>query len=224
VGQAIIGGPRGLWMRDGPEIVNIQLPLLSADGDEQEVEFKNVVIYDFSEESELEAITRAESASHDGATWNLEGVSTVQFQGRSAVREDTPRRSWPTQVRPELLDSAVTRPQRLSMRSLWEFLGYLGENGLDDRVYEVAFWEKMFYPLTVVALVLAGMPFVFATSRSQNVGVRMFIGMMLGGLFMIVSRSMLNLGEAYGLPTVLGTLLPPLLLGIGSILVLRRTV
>jgi lipopolysaccharide export system permease protein len=127
-------------------------------------------------------------------------------------------------VRPELLDSAVTRPQRLSMRALWDFLGYLGENGLDDRVYQTAFWEKVFYPLTIVALVLAGMPFVFGSSRSQNLGVRMFVGMMLGGLFMIISRGVLNFGDAYGVPAVISNLVPAAILGLVAILVLRRTV
>jgi lipopolysaccharide export system permease protein len=224
VGQAIIGGPRGMWMRDGRDIVNIQLPLLSADRDGKSVEFKNVVIYGFSESAELESITRARNAQHDGSAWLLERVRTVRFKEDSAVRKRARNQSWPTEVRPELLDSAVTRPQRLSMRASWDFLGYLGENGLDDRVYQTAFWEKVFYPLTIVALVLAGMPFVFGSSRSQNLGVRMFVGMMLGGLFMIVSRGVLNFGDAYGVPAVISNLVPAAILGLVAILVLRRTV
>jgi lipopolysaccharide export system permease protein len=66
VGQAIIGGPRGMWMRDGQDIVNIQLPVLSANRGEQSVEFKNIVIYNFSQDIDLQAITRAESAQHNG--------------------------------------------------------------------------------------------------------------------------------------------------------------
>ncbi len=110
------------------------------------------------------------------------------------------------------------------MRALWDFLDYLSENGLDDRVYRSAFWEKVFYPLIIVALVLAGMPFVFSSSRSHNLGVRMFIGMMLGGLFMIFNRGVQNFGEAYSLPSLLTNLLPPLVLAGGAVLVLRRTV
>ena len=68
------------------------------------------------------------------------------------------------------------------------------------------------------------MPFVFGSSRSQNLGVRMFVGMMLGGLFMIFSRGVLNFGEAYGVPALLSNLLPALILGSGAVLVLRRTV
>lgn len=223
VGQAIIGGPRGMWMRDGNDIVNIQLPLLSADRGGQSVEFKNIVIYGFSGEAELHSITRAENASHDGSTWQLEGISAVHFEGDAARREVADSRTWPSEVRPELLDSAVTRPKRLSMRALWEFIAYLGENGLDDRVYRAAFWEKVFYPLSIIALVLAGMPFVFASSRSQNLGMRMFIGMTLGGLFMIVSRAAVQFGEAYDVPAVLTNLLPALLLAVAAVFALRRT-
>lgn len=224
VNQAIVGGPRGMWIRDGRDIVNIQVPLLSGARGDQSVEFKEIVVYGFSEASKLQTITHARSAHHDGNAWQMERVWTVSFDGKSAVEERTPNKSWPTVVSPELLDSAVSRPQKLSMRSLWDYLGYLGENGLDDRIYRAAFWEKAFYPLTIVALVLAGMPFVFGSSRSQNLGVRMFVGMMLGGLFMIISRGILNFGEAYGIPAVLSNLLPALVLGGVAILVLRRTV
>lgn len=222
--RAILGGARGMWLRDGRDIVNIQLPLLSADRSGQTVEFRDIVIYGFSELSRLESITRARSANHEGSAWSLEGVSTVRFEGESAVESRSESQVWPTQVRPELLDSAITRPARLSMRALLEFIDYLGENGLDDRVYRSAFWLKAFYPLTILALVLAGMPFVFGSSRSQSLGVRMFVGMMLGGLFMILNRGVLNFGEAYALPAMLINLVPPLLLGTGAVLVLRRTV
>ncbi len=224
LGQAIIGGARGVWLRDGNDIVNIQDPLLSADRGGQSVEFRNIVIYGFSDESELESITHARSADHDGTNWRLDRVWTARLSDGLAVEERQPSKSWPTEVRPELLDSAVTRPQRLSIRALRDYLDYLGENGLDDRIYQSAYWEKIFYPLTIIALVLAGMPFVFGSSRTQNMGVRMFVGMMLGGLFMIISRGILSFGDAYGIPALVSNLMPALLLALGAILVLRRSV
>lgn len=224
VGQAIIGGPRGMWMRDGNQIVNIQLPLLSADRGEQSVEFKDVVIYTFSDEVDLKAITRASSASHDGERWTLEDVSEVRFDDRGATVARQAQRPWATDVRPELLDSAVTRPKRLSLRSLAGYLDYLEENGLDDTVYQSAFWEKIVFPLGAIALVLAGLPFVFASSRSHSIGARMFIGMVLGGLFLILSRMAQNWGDAYQFPAMWSNGLPPLLLAIAAIYVLRRSV
>lgn len=224
VGQAIIGGPRGMWMRDGQQIVNIQLPLLSADRGRQSVEFKNVVIYEFSADTDLESITRAQSAEHDGEKWTLENVAEVTFGEQGATLGHQAERRWATDVRPELLDSAVTRPKRLSLRSLWGYLGYLEENALDATVYQAAFWEKIVFPFSALALVLAGMPFVFGAARGHSMGVRMFIGMLLGGLFLILSRMAQNLGDAYQFPAVLSNGLPPLLLAIAAVYALRRSV
>lgn len=224
VGVAIIGGPRGVWLRDGTDIVNIQLPLLSANRGEQSVAFNNVVIYSFSDQVNLKSITRADSASHLANSWTLHGVTEVTFDYEGAKIKRVKQRRWATEVKPELLDSAVVRPWLLSMRSLADYLKYLKENGLDDTVYQAAFWEKAVFPFTVIALVLAGMPFVFTFSRSQNVGVRLFLGMMLGGLFTIINRMVQNFGDAYQVPTVITYVLPPLLLAIGGIIILRRTV
>jgi lipopolysaccharide export system permease protein len=224
VGQAIIGGPRGMWLRDGKDIVNIQMPLLSANRGEQSVEFKNVVIYNFSDDVDLETITRAARAQHEDGQWTLQDVSTV-YLGKSGARlNHVDQLLWPTDVKPELLDSAVTRPSLLSLRSLWEYLGYLGDNGLNDKIYKAAFWEKVMFPFTIVALVLAGMPFVFGAARSHNMGVRLFFGMMLGGLFMIVDRAVQKFGGVYDLPALVTILVPPMLLMLVAILVLRRSV
>jgi len=223
-GQAIIGGPRGMWMRDGNDIVNIQLPILSADRGQQSVEFKKVVIYRFDEGEGLTAITRAENAIHDGESWVLESIRDVEFGRDAATARFTEREVWPTDVRPELLDSAVSRPGLLSLRALWDYLVYLGENELDDRMYRVAFWEKVLFPFMVIALVLAGMPFVFAQARSQSIGVRLFIGMTVGGVFMIVNRAFQKMSGVYDFSPLLTMSVPILLLGLGAVIVLRRSV
>jgi lipopolysaccharide export system permease protein len=224
VGQAIIGGERGMWIRDGADFVNIQRPVLTADRGHQSVDFKSVVIYTFFDASDLRSITRAKSASHDGANWILDDVANVVFlpEGASVSRID--QQDWPTDIKPDLLDSAVTRPKLLSVRSLWEYLGYLGENGLDDSIYLAAFWEKALYPFTVLALVFAGIPFVFGQARSHNVGVRLFFGMTLGGLFMIVSRAVQKFGMVYELPPILSISVPIVVLVLAATVILRRSV
>ena len=224
VGKVIVGGPRGLWMKDGRDIVNIQLPILSANRGEQSVEFNKVVIYNFSDELDLEAVIRADNANHQGDNWTLENVSTVRFSESGASQSRADRQVWSTEVKPELLDTAVTRPHKLSLRSLWQYLDYLGENGLDDRLYREAFWVKSTFPITVIALLLAGMPFVFGPARSQSMGMRLFFGMVLGGVFMILNSAVRELGTAYSIPSLLTALLPSLILALVAILILRRSV
>jgi lipopolysaccharide export system permease protein len=223
-GRQIIGGPRGMWMREGNDIVNIQLPVLASGDAGHSVAFNQVVIYGFDDELKLKSITRAARAIHHDSGWELEKVYGVQFSERGATRTREKQRLWPSDVRPELLDSAVTRPWRLSMRSLVGYIDYLRQNGLDDRVYLAALWEKAFFPLTAVALVLAGMPFVFSSIRSHNLGVRLFIGMTIGGAFMIVNEGVQNYASVYGLSPLMSNLGPALLLALAAVAVLRRSV
>lgn len=223
VGQVIIGGSSGMWMRDGNDIVNIRRPILTADRGQQSINFQDVEIHHFDGFSGLQKITRAESAFFDGEQWSLENVSVIDIDGSGVVPQKFERTPWISGVKPELLESAVSRPFYLSIRSLWDQLKYLQTNGLDDRVYKSAFWEKIFYPLAIIALVLAGMPFVFGSSRQHNHGFRIFIGMTLGGVFMLVNAAAQNFAAAYSLPVAFSTALPSLILMTIAVTVLRRS-
>jgi lipopolysaccharide export system permease protein len=224
IGQYVIGGPRGMWLRDRDQIINIRQPMLTAAEGQQSVSFQNVTIYTFSEDNELTEITRARRATHEGDTWTLLDASRLGLEGDRIRPQTLERAAWPTELKPELVDSAVTRPVYMSVRALWSQWRFLSQNGLDDRVYQSAFYAKLVYPVSVLALVLAGMPFVFGSARQQNMGVRIFIGMTIGALFTIVNGAVQNLGDAYGLPAAAAALAPSLLLALGAILVLRRSV
>ena len=161
VGQVIIGGSSGMWMRDGSDIVNIRRPLLTADRGQQSIKFQEIEIHHFDGFAGPQKITRADSAYFDGEQWSLEGVSIIEIGKSEVIPLNLERTPWVSGIKPELLESAVTRPFYLSMRSLWDQLKYLQSNGLDDRIYQSAFWEKIMYPFAIIALVMAGMPFVF---------------------------------------------------------------
>jgi lipopolysaccharide export system permease protein len=223
LGQFVIGGPRGLWLRDGERIVNIREPVLTTENDRQAVQFRNVVIYDFGQDSSLEEIVHAGRASHDGERWELQNVARTEFAGDAIGRVFEGLAPWDSRLEPELADAAVTRPPYMSVRTLLRQLDYMNENGLDDQIYRSALWAKLVFPFSVLALVLAGMPFVFASARSQKLGVRLFVGMTLGVVFTIVNRAVQNLGDAYGISALAAALIPSLLLAVVAILVLRRS-
>ena len=222
--QAIVGGQRGMWIRDGDQVVNIQLPLLSDKRAEQFVEFRDVVIYKFDEGTALQSVTRADSAVHDDAGWMLKDVTRLEIDPDIVQSNHLARAEWQSSIEPDLLDAAVTRPPYMSIRALLAQVRFLGNNGLDNRVYKAEFFAKLFFPFSVLALVLAGMPFVFGSTRHHNMGFRIFIGMSVGVLFTIVNGAMQNIGSAYGLHAAFSALLPSSLVAIAAILALRRSV
>lgn len=223
-GQVIIGGPSGMWMRDGSDIVNIRRPLLTVEGGQQSISFQDIEIHHFDGFSGLRKITRAESAFFDGEQWTLENVFQIEISPSAVTPVKLKRTPWVSGVKPELLESAVTRPSYMSIRVLLDQLEYLQNNGLDDSVYLAAYWEKILYPLAIIALVLAGMPFVFGSSRQHNLGFRLFAGMTLGGLFMLVNGAAQNLATAYALPVAISTALPSIVLMVIAVVILRRAV
>ena len=224
VGQVIIGGPSGMWMRDGNDIVNIRRPLLIADRGQQSISFLDIEIHHFDGFSGLQKITRAESAFFDGEQWTLENVSEIEIGESEVVPQKFERTPWVSGVKPELLESAVSRPSYLSMGALWDQLKYLQSNGLDDGVYQSAFWEKIIYPFSILALVLAGMPFVFGSGRQHNTGFRVFIGMTLGGLLTLINDASQNLAAAYSLPVAFSAALPSVIVTTIAVMFLRRSV
>ena len=84
-------------------------------------------------------------------------------------------------------------------------------------------WNKAMVPITTAALVLAAMPFVFVSGRAGNLGVRLFLGMLLGGSFIVLENLVQQTGQVYGIHAALINALPPFLLIFGSVFMLRRS-
>ena len=124
----------------------------------------------------------------------------------------------------KIMEEAGYGVGQLWICKMWDQMKYLQSNGQSDSVYRSAFWEKVLYPFAIIALVLAGMPFVFGSSRQHNLGFRLFIGMTMGGLFMLVNGAAQNLAQAYMLPVAISTALPSIILMAVAVMALRRSV
>jgi len=223
-GQGVVGSTRGIWIRDGNQFFYAEKPLVTGGQGATDYSMLNVLIYSFADNGQLDGVTFARSARHEGGQWILRDARRTSITPEAVSREFLERRPWASSIKPELLESVVLRPRYMSIRALGEQLEFLGRNGLDDRVYESALWAKLMFPVTVLALVLAGMPFVFGSARQNTMGLRIFIGMAVGTLYTIFSRTMQNLADAYDLPVLLGTAAPAFLLALVVVLVLRRSV
>ena len=60
--------------------------------------------------------------------------------------------------------------------------------------FEIAFWNKVFYPAAVVVMMILAMPFAYFQRRAGGVGFRIFAGTMLGLAFFLIGRLFSNLG------------------------------
>lgn len=215
-GDLSLGGPSGVWIRSGDAVINAARLLETG-------ALSDVTVLEFGPERRLVAATMAVLARPVEEGWELTGVRRTELgaEHASAVRER--RQFWEELVDPELLRVAALKPEDLSLRALDRYSGYLKNNNLDSYRYEQAFWYRAIYPLTVLALVIAGLPFIFGPLRQGGFGQRIFLGMAIGLVFFLVNRTLVRFGAVYDLDPLAVTLVPPLLVIVAATLYLRRT-
>lgn len=217
-GQLHVGDAGRLWLRDGAFMIRLNESVWR---DEKDLTFADALIYRLDEHMQPREILRAARAVHEGDQWLLEKVSFRDLGAAGSMGSRDALR-LPSRLSPELFIAAVSRPRLLALSDLHRMRGYLARNGLDSGAYEQAFWQRMFFPLNVLAMVLVALPFVFRGGRGGGRSPGLFIGVILGLIFFVISRLTQSLAMVWPLPLWLSLLLPPLLIMVLGVVFLRR--
>lgn len=215
-GAITLQSKNGFWARDGKTFVNIKrvLPGSRLDG---------ITIYEYDQYQRLVKTIHAPTAVYqDDGRWLLKDVrqSNITTGQVSAVRKQDVY--WDSILNPDFLDVLVLKPVNLSALSLFRYIDYLEQNGLDTRKYDLAFWVKLVTPLSTLVMLLIAVPFVFGSLRSGSGGQRMLFGVLIGLGFHLLNQSMNHVGLVYGMPAVISAMAPSLLVTAIGIWFLRR--
>lgn len=176
----------GFWFRQGTTIANIRSVLA-------DMTVMGVRIYEFDPQSGMRRVRVAESGSFiDNGRWRLTNVATTEIlpEGTKVTRE--PEWTWETQLRPSLLAVHQVAPERLELKALYDNIQVLGR--AQTSRFEVAFWNKVLYPASVIVMIFLALPFAQFNRRAGGLGLRIFTGTILGLSFFLVSRLFSNLG------------------------------
>ncbi|WP_417614322.1 LPS export ABC transporter permease LptG [Oceanisphaera sp.] len=207
----------GVWAKDNDAYINIGQA--RRDGT-----LRDITLYYFDDDTRLKRITQAASASYEGQQWRLTNITDTLFNhGVSIEAKKFDSREWQTSLTPEKLGVVAIEPSELSMRGLWEYKGYLEDNGQDSGLYALEFWRKALQPIMVIAMMLLASSFVFGALRSVTMGARLLMGILFGFSFYVANEVFGPISLVYDVPPMLGALGPSLLfIGIALFLLNRR--
>lgn len=196
----------GFWVKDDRAFVNIQS--VTAD-----TRLLNLRIYDFDRDYRLSTLRIAKSAAYDvaGSRWVLEGVEKTSFAGvnaRIARMERLPTDLWSTAMTPDLLAVLRVKPDEMSLLSLSAYVDHLRENKQNSTRYELAFWNKVFQPATVIIMMLLAIPFAIQSHRAAGLGGKLLMGIMLGLGFYFLNQLTSNLTVLNNWPALVSAALP----------------
>lgn len=214
--RVLLGSAQGLWARDGNRFVNVGHVLPN-------MQLRNISVYELDDDRALHRSTFARRAHYDGTQWILNDVSHSIVTTENTLSSKAASETWPALIRPELFNVLNLDPEDMSATDLYQYSDYLTANELDAGSFRLAFWIKMFTPVTCLVMLLIAMPLVFnATPRSGGTGQRIMVGLLLGIAFFVFNRASNHLGLVYGLMPAMSAALPLLLVTAVSVVMIRR--
>lgn len=203
-GGNVLKGEDAVWLRDGNLFIEIEdiLP----DGS-----LRNLTAYEVGESGALASVNRMASAIYRGAgKWSIDGVSRTVFNGDGMKREELPNVEISSKITPSFLTALKSDSSQMSTRDLKGYIKHLERNKQSTKIYEIAFWTKIFYPLVAFAMALIAFLFTPVSSRHSNVGLRIFVAMLVGVAFHFLNRFFGFYAQLFTMPAFLAALMPPL--------------
>lgn len=206
---------KGTWIRDDNDFIYIEKILKGGI-------LVNVTRYRFNDDRQLELATHAREAQIKDHHWIFSDVIQSEIAPDKIIQKNYPTLTWPSVVDPEVLQVLVADPDELSIAGLYRYMDYLKDNSLDTKHYALEFWKKIFEPLSIMVMVFTAIPFIFGPLRNATMGLRMLAGISVGFLFFMMNKIFGPIALVYNWPPILGALLPSVVFGLMSGVLLKR--
>lgn len=206
----------GLWLRDGNRFINVQRALVGG-------RLTRVRIIQIDVHSRPVRVTVAAHAESEGGDrWRLFNVRESRLSNGQIDVVHEKERDHVRLFSRKVLGIAVLKPRHMNIVQLWSYIQHLHDNHLDATNYQVAFWGRLFTPVSVLVMLLVTLPFVFANQRHGSAGRWLFIAIVLGVFYLTLVRIVTAMAPVYGVPPFLSAAGPPLLFAALGIWALRR--
>lgn len=227
----------GYWFKEptesgGSRVINVGKLLSSG-------EVADISIYELDADESLSFLRQAKRGTFEDGQMVLSGVTDTivpenavgaladakrPTQALVTVRKE-PEKRMQTSLTPGRIAAKIATPERMSLVALWDYIGYLQSNQLDADRQIVAVWRKLAYPFTLIVMLTIAAPISYMQTRAGGVGAKMFIGILVGTSFFMISQLTLNVGTLYRWPPIVTALLPSaivFLLALGTVLLMER--
>jgi lipopolysaccharide export system permease protein len=193
-----------------------------------------VKLYEFDRNLHMTALILAGHADYKGQhTWNMEDVVQTDFVNGTSTEDITssiatkkfPSKDLVSEITPEILSVLFADPDHMSAYNLWSYSQHLAENNQHTERYDIAFWKKLVYPLSVFVMMALALPFAYLHFRTGGVSLKIFTGIMIGVSFQLVNTLFSHLGLLNTWPPFFTAALPStifLLIAIGALWKIER--
>ncbi|EPG35696.1 LPS export ABC transporter permease LptG [Acinetobacter colistiniresistens] len=172
---AALGEVKGYWSREGQRFIYI-------DYANSHGQLRNIQTIDFDQNYRLQSFVSAEKGQFlkDGE-WVLSQSHQIDLLAQGdAIKTDHEQQSLGLALQPKYVHMVTLDPEDLSPSQLISFMRYMEEYSQVPKTYELAFWQKITAPFSLITLVLIACSFIFGPLRQQSMGFRLVIALFTG--------------------------------------------
>ena len=120
----------------------------------------------------------------------------------------------------DLIDSLKKEPEELTTWNIYKQIEFLSDNKLRSEIFEVELYKRLVKPITLVAMILLAMLFIFGSSIDVTLGRKIFFGIALGLSFELLSRISGAMALSFDINPVMSTFLPTIVVMVIAITLL----
>ncbi len=206
---------KGFWQREGDNFIYINR--IAPQGT-----LYNVTIFTFDEEQHLKAARFFDSADIEQKQWKTHGIESIRIDNNEVTVNEENEGIWQSEITLRMLKLLAVGPEKLSVSSLYQYGEYLERQNQSSARYHLEFWNKIFLPISTVAMVLIAGSFIFGSLRDTPMGSRVIVGVVIALVFNQIQTLSSHVAVVYQLSPMIAALLPPLVaLVIGTVMVKR---
>jgi len=209
----------GFWIRDGDNFINVKKNI---DG----TLFSGITVIEVNSSNMIERVIKSENALFDGNSLDMSGSEIFSINESSSFDRISlkERNSYEKTVSfdQDLISSLKKEPEDLSTWTLFKQIRFLSDNKLRSGVFEVELYKRLIQPVTLIAMILVAMLFIFGSTRDVTLGRKIFFGVALGLSFEMLSRVASAMALSLDFSPLLSSILPSILVMFISIFLLLK--
>jgi len=209
----------GFWIRDGDNFINVKRNI---DG----TLFSGITVIEVNSLNKIERVIKSENAIFDGDSLNMSGSEIFSIEGSDSFDKISlkERNSYDKTVSfdQDLIDSIEKEPEDLSTLTLIKQIRFSSDNKLRSSVFEVELYKRLIQPITLIAMILLAMLFIFGSTRDVTLGRKIFFGVALALSFEMLSRVTITMALSLDISPFLSSILPSIVIMFISIILLFK--
>jgi lipopolysaccharide export system permease protein len=189
-----------------------------------ETQAEEVDIYRFAADGSMTLYlhaARAKIGTDD--VWTLEDVTRKDVVADQFSTRHLDSMAWHAFLSSRQIRFLSLPPESVPPVALYRYIQDLKRHHLPAMRYEQELWARISMPFAMLALIACAAPFVFGPPRSQNVGLRMAIGVAIAIVFSLGQEITSRLGLLFDLNPALTALTPSILLMMSAAYVFIHT-